>query len=86
MSANYEPMSEVRKTFKVAWYRCPIERAKAAGVRHVIFNSALGADQNEAAPLRCPIEPATLRMLTKRSDLKGWLRHDLLLQPRIDHP
>jgi len=29
-----------------------IDRAKAAGVRHVIFNSALGADQNEAAPLR----------------------------------
>ena len=55
MSANYEPMSEVRKTFKVAWYRCPIE-------------------------------PETLRMLTKRCDLKGWLRHDLLLQPRIDHP
>ena len=29
-----------------------IDLAKAAGVQHVIFNSALGADQNEAAPLR----------------------------------
>ena len=26
--------------------------AKAAGVKHVIFNSALGVDQNESAPLR----------------------------------
>jgi uncharacterized protein YbjT (DUF2867 family) len=29
-----------------------IDRAKAAGVRHVILNSALGVDQNDAAPLR----------------------------------
>ncbi len=29
-----------------------IEQAKAAGIRHVVFNSALGVDQNEAAPLR----------------------------------
>jgi uncharacterized protein YbjT (DUF2867 family) len=29
-----------------------IHQAKAAGVRHIIFNSALGVDQNEAAPLR----------------------------------
>jgi uncharacterized protein YbjT (DUF2867 family) len=29
-----------------------IDQAKAAGVRHIIFNSALGVDQNEAAPLR----------------------------------
>jgi uncharacterized protein YbjT (DUF2867 family) len=29
-----------------------IDRAKAAGVRHIILNSALGVDQNDAAPLR----------------------------------
>ena len=29
-----------------------IDRAKTAGVRHIVFNSALGVDQNEAAPLR----------------------------------
>lgn len=29
-----------------------IDQAKAAGVRHIILNSALGVDQNEAAPLR----------------------------------
>ena len=29
-----------------------IDRAKAAGVRHIMLNSALGVDQNEAAPLR----------------------------------
>jgi uncharacterized protein YbjT (DUF2867 family) len=29
-----------------------IDRAKAAGVRHIVFNSALGVDQNDAAPLR----------------------------------
>jgi len=29
-----------------------IDQAKAAGVGHIIFNSALGVDQNEAAPLR----------------------------------
>jgi uncharacterized protein YbjT (DUF2867 family) len=29
-----------------------IDRAKTAGVRHVVFNSALGVDQNDAAPLR----------------------------------
>ncbi|MEJ2157757.1 MAG: SDR family oxidoreductase [Desulfobacteraceae bacterium] len=29
-----------------------IDQAKAAGVRHIVFNSALGVDQNEAAPLR----------------------------------
>jgi len=29
-----------------------IDQAKAVGVRHIIFNSALGVDQNEAAPLR----------------------------------
>jgi uncharacterized protein YbjT (DUF2867 family) len=29
-----------------------IARAKSAGVNHIVFNSALGVDQNEAAPLR----------------------------------
>jgi len=29
-----------------------IDRAKTAGVRHIVFNSALGVDQNDAAPLR----------------------------------
>ncbi len=29
-----------------------IDQAKSAGVKHIIFNSALGVDQNEAAPLR----------------------------------
>ena len=29
-----------------------IHQAKAAGVQHIIFNSALGVDQNEEAPLR----------------------------------
>lgn len=29
-----------------------IDRARAAGVRHIIFNSAMGVDQNEEAPLR----------------------------------
>ncbi len=29
-----------------------IDQAKAAGIRHIVFNSALGVDQNEAAPLR----------------------------------
>jgi uncharacterized protein YbjT (DUF2867 family) len=29
-----------------------IDQAKAAGVRHIVFNSALGVDQNDAAPLR----------------------------------
>lgn len=29
-----------------------IEKAKAAGVEHVVLNSALGVDQNEQAPLR----------------------------------
>jgi uncharacterized protein YbjT (DUF2867 family) len=29
-----------------------IDQAKAAGVRHIILNSALGVDQNDAAPLR----------------------------------
>lgn len=26
MSSVYEPMDQVRKTFRVSWYRCPIER------------------------------------------------------------
>jgi uncharacterized protein YbjT (DUF2867 family) len=29
-----------------------IDQARTAGVRHIIFNSALGVDQNDAAPLR----------------------------------
>jgi uncharacterized protein YbjT (DUF2867 family) len=29
-----------------------IDQARAAGVRHIVFNSALGVDQNDAAPLR----------------------------------
>lgn len=29
-----------------------IDQAKAAGVRHIVLNSALGVDQNDAAPLR----------------------------------
>ncbi len=29
-----------------------IDQAREAGLRHIIFNSALGVDQNEAAPLR----------------------------------
>jgi uncharacterized protein YbjT (DUF2867 family) len=29
-----------------------IDQAKTAGVRHIVFNSALGVDQNDAAPLR----------------------------------
>jgi uncharacterized protein YbjT (DUF2867 family) len=29
-----------------------IDQAKVAGVRHIVFNSALGVDQNDAAPLR----------------------------------
>jgi uncharacterized protein YbjT (DUF2867 family) len=29
-----------------------IDRARDAGVRHIVFNSALGVDQNDAAPLR----------------------------------
>ena len=29
-----------------------IDQAKAAEVRHIVFNSALGVDQNETAPLR----------------------------------
>jgi uncharacterized protein YbjT (DUF2867 family) len=29
-----------------------IDQAKFAGVRHIVFNSALGVDQNDAAPLR----------------------------------
>jgi uncharacterized protein YbjT (DUF2867 family) len=29
-----------------------IDQAKSAGVAHIVFNSALGVDQNEAAPLR----------------------------------
>jgi uncharacterized protein YbjT (DUF2867 family) len=29
-----------------------IDQAKNAGVRHIVFNSALGVDQNDAAPLR----------------------------------
>jgi uncharacterized protein YbjT (DUF2867 family) len=29
-----------------------IDRARAAGVRHIVLNSALGVDQNDAAPLR----------------------------------
>lgn len=29
-----------------------IDRAKEAGVRHIVMNSALGVDQNEEAPLR----------------------------------
>jgi len=29
-----------------------IDQAGAAGVRHIVFNSALGVDQNDAAPLR----------------------------------
>jgi uncharacterized protein YbjT (DUF2867 family) len=29
-----------------------IDKAKAAGIDHIVFNSALGVDQNEEAPLR----------------------------------
>ncbi len=29
-----------------------IDQAKSKGVKHIVFNSALGVDQNEAAPLR----------------------------------
>ena len=29
-----------------------IDQARAAGVNHIVFNSALGVDQNETAPLR----------------------------------
>jgi uncharacterized protein YbjT (DUF2867 family) len=29
-----------------------IQKAKEAGVKHIVFNSALGVDQNEQAPLR----------------------------------
>ena len=29
-----------------------IDQARAAGVRHIVFNSALGVDQNDSAPLR----------------------------------
>ncbi len=29
-----------------------IDRAKTSGIKHIVFNSALGVDQNEAAPLR----------------------------------
>ena len=43
MSTTYPPLSEVRKRFKVDWYRCPVE-------------------------------PARLRDLTKKSDLKGFLQ------------
>ncbi|HTZ51584.1 MAG TPA: fatty acid desaturase [Spirochaetia bacterium] len=43
MSEAYEPLSEIRKNFKVSWYRCPIE-------------------------------PATLRQLTVRNDLQGFLQ------------
>ena len=28
MAAEHEPMKEVRKNFKVSWYRCPVEQAK----------------------------------------------------------
>ena len=28
MSTEYEPMQQVRKNFRISWYRCPIERAK----------------------------------------------------------
>ena len=28
MVAEYEPMQQVRKEFRISWYRCPIERAK----------------------------------------------------------
>jgi hypothetical protein len=27
MNENHEPLREVRKSFEVAWYRCPIEPA-----------------------------------------------------------
>jgi fatty acid desaturase len=40
MSTKYEPMSEVRKSFRISWYRSPLE-------------------------------PARLKQLTRRSDLKG---------------
>jgi fatty acid desaturase len=40
MSTPYEPMAEVRKNFRISWYRCPAE-------------------------------PAKLKELTRRSDLKG---------------
>ncbi len=28
MSADFEPMKQVRKNFRISWYRCPIERAR----------------------------------------------------------
>lgn len=40
---SYQPLSDVRKSLRVAWYRCPID-------------------------------PAKLRELSKRSDLHGWLQ------------
>ena len=43
MPKTYEPMTEVRKNFRVDWYRSPIDSD-------------------------------TLRRLTRRSDLKGWLQ------------
>lgn len=43
MNEGYESLQEVRKSFKVSWYRCPIE-------------------------------PAALRDLTRRSDLQGFLQ------------
>jgi fatty acid desaturase len=43
MAEQYEPLTQVRKSFQVNW-------------------------------IRCPIEPARLRELTKRSDLQGFLQ------------
>ena len=43
MTATYEPLADVRKTFRVDWYRCPID-------------------------------PAALRTLMRRSDVQGWLQ------------
>ncbi len=40
---SYQPLSDVRKSLRVKWYRCPIE-------------------------------PARLRELSKRSDLQGWIQ------------
>ena len=43
LTTTYEPLAQVRKTFRVAWYRSPIDAA-------------------------------TLRALSQRSDAKGWLQ------------
>ena len=55
MPENYEPLPQVRKSFQVNWYRCPIE-------------------------------PAKLRELTSRSDLRDSRPWDLFFFSRPQEP